>query len=217
MRFLITAGPTREYLDTIRFISNASTGLTGFEIAREAARRGHQTVLVAGPTSLADPQGVEVVRVTSAEEMLQAVMQHLPESSVVIGTAAVCDWRPSYTFPHKRPKEDGPPVLSLEPTPDILKEVGKRKEGRLVIGFALEDTEGRSKALQKLKRKNMDYIVLNGPQNLGAPEGTYEIIDSKGAIWSLGKLAKTEFASVLVSLALQGTDALAGFPRLAPP
>ncbi len=206
-RFLITAGPTREYIDTVRFVTNASTGRTGYEIAREAVRRGNEVVLVTGPTSL-PPPACRVMAVVSAEEMAVAVLENLPASDVVIGTAAVCDWRPEQRAAHKLAKQGSALAIPWVRTPDILDLVGKQKGGRLVVGFALEDARPHQKAAEKLRAKNLDYIVLNGPENLGSLGGSYELLATGGRSWSLGHLAKTDLASLLVDLALKGEHVL---------
>jgi phosphopantothenoylcysteine decarboxylase / phosphopantothenate---cysteine ligase len=209
-RFLVTAGPTREYIDSVRFLTNASTGRTGYLIAEEAARRGAPVVLIAGPTALPPPAGVTVTPVVSAEEMARAVMNELPASDVVIGTAAVADWRPAERAPTKLSKQRGELRIRWVKTPDILELAGRRKEERLLIGFALEDENPREKALEKLERKNLDYIVLNGPENLGSEGGTYELLGTGGRSWPLGYQTKEKLARLLVSLALEGESALRG-------
>ncbi|MDD5423524.1 MAG: phosphopantothenoylcysteine decarboxylase [Candidatus Omnitrophica bacterium] len=157
---LITAGPTRERIDPVRFISNYSTGTFGYEIAREAKRRGKRVVLISGPTSLKAPSGVKVINAESASEMLKAVMKNLASAECVIMAAAVSDWRVRREAGSKIKRRGGAMRLELVENPDILREAGRKKHGTLV-GFALE-TEGLEKnAARKLKEKRLDLIVAN--------------------------------------------------------
>ncbi|HAK97612.1 MAG TPA: hypothetical protein DCM87_22130 [Planctomycetes bacterium] len=208
MRFLVTTGPTREYLDSVRYLSNGSTGATGFRIAEEAARRGGDVVVIAGTVSAAPPAGLEVIRVVSAAEMCDAVLSRLSSSDVLIGAAAVCDWQPAHRAPRKLAKLDGLEVRWV-PTPDILERAGAQKGSRLHIGFALEDAGGLSSAAQKLARKNLDYIVLNGPEAIGSRGGSYQLLARSGGMWHFEYLTKEMLAALVIDLALQGESALA--------
>lgn len=203
-RFLVTAGPTREYLDTVRFVSNGATGRTGFLLAAEAVRRGHEAILVSGPTVLPDPAGVRVLRVVSADDMARAVFDHLERTDVLVGTAAVCDWRPAVRSSHKLSKQSGAPAFEWVRTPDIMALAGERKGKRLHLGFALEDDRARERAAEKLRAKNLDYIVLNSPENLGTEDGAYELLARNGRSLPLGRRSKQELAAFLVDLALTG-------------
>jgi len=209
-RFLVTAGPTREYIDTVRFLSNASSGRTGYLIAGEAFRRGNEVVLVSGPTSIPPPEGPRVVEITSAEEMAEAVLRHLPSADVVIGCAAVCDWKPESRSERKLGKRDGDLEIRWVRTADVMRLVGERKGGRLLIGFALEDFSPRENAFRKAVEKNLDYVVLNGPENMNAPSGAYELLSRTGRLWPLGVLTKKKLAELLVDLALRGEESLPG-------
>jgi phosphopantothenoylcysteine decarboxylase/phosphopantothenate--cysteine ligase len=165
-RLLVTAGPTFEPIDAVRFVGNRSSGKMGFLLAEEASRRGASVVLVSGPTYLPDPPGVEVVRVETAEEMRDAVLARFEDADGLVKAAAVSDWRPKERVESKLNKEEGPPELFLEPTPDILRELGERKGDRVLIGFAAE-TGGLEKAgRQKLREKRLDLVVVN---EVGAP------------------------------------------------
>lgn len=208
-RFLITTGPTREHIDSVRFLSNGSTGATGFLIAEEARRRGNEVIVVAGPATHPPPRGVRVIDVVSAAEMCAAVLANLQWADVLIGAAAVCDWQPVRCAAHKLSKLDG---FSVEwvPTPDILQSAGERKGERLHIGFALEDADGLSKAADKLKRKNLDYIVLNAPTAIGSRGGAYQLLARGGGMWHFEYLTKEMLAALLVDLALEGETALKG-------
>lgn len=168
MRVLVTAGPTREPIDAVRFLSNASSGKMGFACARAAARAGHDVTLVTGPVALPDPSGLRTVRVTTAEEMYRAVMKAYPRTDAVIMTAAVGDYRPAEPFAGKLKKSAGSVTLRLVRTRDILKALGDRKGGRILVGFALEVQDAVHQALLKYKKKNLDLIVLNTPRTFAA-------------------------------------------------
>lgn len=170
---LITAGPTREELDPVRFLSNYSSGKMGYAIARAARRRGARVLLVSGPTALEPPVGVEYCAVTSAEQMRQAVLERLAESSVIVKAAAVADYRPTGRVGQKIKKHDGPlPTLGLEQTPDILAELGGMKAQRLLVGFAAETEQVLEHARRKLEAKNLDLIVAN---DVSAADAGFEV------------------------------------------
>jgi phosphopantothenoylcysteine decarboxylase / phosphopantothenate---cysteine ligase len=168
VNILISAGPTREYFDSVRFISNPSSGKMGYALAVEAARRGHRVTLVSGPVSLDPPRGVKVVRVVSAAEMAAACKKAFRGADAVFMTAAVCDYRPRDKVGYKRPKKARTVRVDLEPTEDIAAALGRRKGRRLLIAFAMEDHDPHAHAERKLRRKNSDLIVLNGPENVGS-------------------------------------------------
>lgn len=174
MNLLVSAGPTREHFDSVRFISNPSSGKMGYAIAGEAARRGHRVTLVSGPVSIAPPAGVTLVRVTSAAEMAKACKAAFKPADAAVMTAAVCDYRPVERLAHKRPKRQTQFRLLLEPTEDIAAALGKRKAGRVLVGFAMEDHDPRPHAERKLQRKNCDLIVLNGLENVGSDQASVE-------------------------------------------
>jgi phosphopantothenoylcysteine decarboxylase/phosphopantothenate--cysteine ligase len=165
---LVTAGPTREYLDAVRFISNPSSGKMGFACARAAARAGHEVTLVTGPVSLPDPPGLRTIRVVSADDMYRAVMKVYTKSDAVIMTAAVGDYRPAERFVGKLKKNAATLTLKLVRTRDILRALGERKERRILVGFALEVQDAVHQALVKYKKKNLDYVVLNSPRTFAA-------------------------------------------------
>ncbi|HUA22116.1 MAG TPA: bifunctional phosphopantothenoylcysteine decarboxylase/phosphopantothenate--cysteine ligase CoaBC [Bryobacteraceae bacterium] len=158
---LITAGPTQEPLDPVRFISNRSSGKMGYALAEAAARRGAEVILVSGPVQLPDPSGVHVVHVRTAIEMHDAVMEHLAEAGIIIKAAAVADYHLSHVPQHKVKKTAMRMSLELDPTPDILAELGRKKGDRLLIGFAAETERLVESARQKLASKNCDMIVAN--------------------------------------------------------
>ncbi|HUA14278.1 MAG TPA: bifunctional phosphopantothenoylcysteine decarboxylase/phosphopantothenate--cysteine ligase CoaBC [Verrucomicrobiae bacterium] len=157
---LITAGPTREKIDPVRYLTNRSSGRMGYSLAEAALRRGARVLLVSGPTSITPPGAAELIRVESAQEMRDAVLDLLPRAGIVIKTAAVSDYRPKTSAPQKI-KRKGPLALDLEPTPDILKELSSRERAQLVIGFAAETDNVLENARQKLVSKNLDAIVVN--------------------------------------------------------
>jgi phosphopantothenoylcysteine decarboxylase / phosphopantothenate---cysteine ligase len=157
---LITAGPTREKVDPVRYLTNRSSGRMGYALVEAALRRGARVLLVTGPTTLTPPGSAEVTRVESAEEMRDSVLRLLPQASVVVKTAAVSDYRPKAAAGQKI-KRKGPMTLDLEATPDILREITARKESRIVIGFAAETENALENARQKLVAKNVDAIVVN--------------------------------------------------------
>lgn len=157
---LITAGPTREMIDPVRYLTNRSSGRMGYALAEAALRRGARVLLVSGPTSLTPPGAAEVTHVQSADEMRDAVLKLLPQSSVIIKTAAVSDYRPKSAAPQKL-KRKGAMSLELEATSDILKELAQKKASQIVVGFAAETENVLENARQKLVSKNLDAIVVN--------------------------------------------------------
>jgi len=161
MNLLITAGPTREHLDPVRFLSNRSTGKMGFAVAQAAAERGHSVTLVAGPVALATPHGVTRVDVTSAREMLAAVERLLPQHDALIMSAAVADWRPAQEADAKLKKSEMNPTFQLVPNPDILKTIAPLKGRRIFVGFAAETGDPLAEAQRKLTAKGLDLIIAN--------------------------------------------------------
>ena len=157
---LITAGPTREKIDPVRYLTNRSSGRMGYALAEAALRRGARVLLVSGPTALTAPASAELTRVESTEQMRDAVLNLLPQASIVIKTAAVCDYRPKSTAGQKM-KRKGPMTLELEPTPDILKDISLKKGTQILVGFAAETENVLENARQKLVSKNLDAIVVN--------------------------------------------------------
>lgn len=198
---LVTAGPTREHIDPVRFLSNASSGRMGFAVAQEAARRGLRVVLVTGPVALEDPRGVEVVRVVSAEEMAAAVVRAHPEAGIVVAAAAVADFRPARRLDRKLSKEEGLAVEWVR-TPDILAEIAPRKGDRVHVGFALETGPLEEAAGEKLRRKALDLIVANGPANIGAECGSFLILDAAGGGETLADATKEEVAARILDRSL---------------
>src|SRR2546426_500773 len=157
---LVTAGPTREKVDPVRYLTNRSSGRMGYALAEAASRRGARVLLVSGPTALTPPGAAEVTQIESAEQMRQAVLKLLPEATVVIKTAAVSDYRPKSTASQKI-KRTGPMSLELEPTVDILAEIVRHKDSQIVVGFAAETQNALENARKKLASKSLDAIVVN--------------------------------------------------------
>lgn len=173
VRVLITAGGTQEPIDPVRYIGNRSSGKMGFALATEAAARGAEVVLVAGPVALkVDQPGISRIDVTTAAEMATVCHEHASRSQVIIMCAAVADFRPKTTAAQKIKKHAGPPSIELERTEDILDSLGKaKKPGQTLVGFALETTNALTNAQEKLSRKNADLLVLNSMQDAGAGFG----------------------------------------------
>jgi len=204
---LVSAGPTREFLDPIRFLSNPSSGKMGYALATAARARGARVILVSGPTSLLAPFGVEVEAVRSAGEMRRAMLKHLPEADIVIKAAAVADYRPTRFSPSKMKKTKERLSLELERTPDILKEIGKKKGKRILIGFAAETEELVENARGKLWEKNLDLIVAN---EIGQSQGGFaqetnqvKIIDREGGVEVLPLLPKAQVAEIILERAME--------------
>jgi phosphopantothenoylcysteine decarboxylase/phosphopantothenate--cysteine ligase len=201
-RVLVTAGPTREAIDPVRFITNPSSGKMGYAIARVAAMRGAEVTLVSGPTALSPPDGVRLIRVTSAAEMAEAVLAEMDGHQVIIKTAAVADFRPMAVSDRKIKKEDAEMVIRLERTQDILKALGERKNRQILVGFAAETHDMESFARGKLAAKNLDMIVAN---HIGSPEAGFQADTNRatflfrdGRREEIGLMPKTELAGILL-------------------
>lgn len=203
-RVLVTAGPTQEPLDPVRYLSNRSSGKMGYAIAEAAARAGADTLLISGPTALTCPPGVRRVEVMTAEEMYQAVMQNLEKMDVIIKAAAVADYRPVHVSESKLKKEGETVVWELERTPDIAEAVGRRKGTRFLVGFAAETDEVEVHAKEKLMKKNLDLVVGNNVSEPGAgfdhDTNIVTVWDKDGEVLRLPQLTKREVASRLVTL-----------------
>jgi phosphopantothenoylcysteine decarboxylase/phosphopantothenate--cysteine ligase len=197
VKLLVTAGPTREALDPVRFLSNRSSGKMGFALARAAVRRGAEVTLVSGPCALPDPPGAAVVRVESAAEMAKAVFAHAPKARAILMAAAVADFAPRKAAGRKLKKTSGVPEIRFVPTQDILATLGLRKGGALLIGFAAETGDPVSAAKEKLSRKRLDLVVAN---DVTAPGAGFEVdtnqvrlVDAQG-VEALPLLQKGEVA-----------------------
>jgi len=204
---LVTAGPTREALDPVRFLANRSSGKMGYCLAEAALRRGARVILVSGPTDLKVPESAEWIPVSTAEEMRRAVRERAVESDIVVMAAAVADYRPAAAQASKIKRGDGPFTLELEPTPDILAELGREKCSRILIGFAAETDRLAENARAKLARKGADMIVANDVTQEGAGfDGDTNIVTlfvGDGREIPLPKLTKLEVANRILDAALQ--------------
>ena len=199
---VVTAGPTREKIDPVRFISNHSTGKMGYALAEEAKKQGAHVVLVSGPVELPAPLGLDVVKVESAEEMYNAVLKYYDTADVVIKTAAVADYRPKITYDHKVKKQAGDSSIELERTKDILLELGKRKKNQVLVGFAAETENIEEYARKKLTAKNADMIVANNVKAEGAGFGTdtniVTLFKRSGSVLDLPLMSKSEVAKRII-------------------
>jgi phosphopantothenoylcysteine decarboxylase/phosphopantothenate--cysteine ligase len=198
LKALVTAGPTREPLDPVRFISNPSTGLMGYTIARALCERGADVTLISGPTHLTAPAGVKTVSVTTADEMYSAVLERYDQNRLVIKTAAVSDFRPLKKDLQKVKKTEAALTLELAVNRDILLELGRQKGNRILVGFAAETEDAVDNAHDKLLRKNLDLIIVNNLNEPGAgfavQTNRVSIIDCSGAVEELPLLEKEEVA-----------------------
>ncbi|MDE0737873.1 MAG: hypothetical protein OSB83_01560 [Planctomycetota bacterium] len=197
-RCLILAGPTREYIDPVRYISNASSGLQGMALAEEALGRGYEVELILGPAEYDPPAGATVINVVSAAEMLAAARKRHPSCAVLIGAAAVSDFRPETPHSSKRKSGGDDLDLKLEATEDILALLGREKNSRVHAGFALETEDHLANARGKLEAKNLDWIVVNDAAAIGRESGDYHILGADGSEHPLGRLSKRELASELL-------------------
>jgi phosphopantothenoylcysteine decarboxylase/phosphopantothenate--cysteine ligase len=206
VRVLVTAGPTHEPIDPVRFIGNRSSGTMGVAVAAEAARRGADVTIVLGPGTVSPPLGVDVVRVETADEMHAAVAGRSLDADVVVMAAAVADFRPKSIADTKLKKEAGVPELVLEPTPDIVAELGERKRaGQIVVGFAAETTDAETAGSEKLRRKHLDLLVANlvGRAGTGFGSSTNDaaIIGPTGTVEPMRTWTKAELARAILDRA----------------
>lgn len=210
LHVLVSAGPTREYLDPVRFLSNESSGRMGFAVASAAHAAGHRVTLVAGPVNLETPAGVKRIDVESAREMLAACVRAFRSADAVIMTAAVADYRPRKRLSGKWRAKDGRSgraTIDLVENPDILATLGRakakgrgKKPPRTVIGFALETGSGTKRALAKLARKHADWIVLNDASALNADRSSATILAPDGSSLHIARRSKRDIARALVAL-----------------
>ena len=207
LKVLVTAGPTQEAVDPVRYITNHSTGKMGYALAQVCARRGASVTLVSGPTALKRPQFVDIVNVKSAEEMYEAVTERAPEQDIIIKAAAVADYRPKQESSEKIKKKEGALALEMERTKDILASLGERRQpGQFLCGFAMETRDLLENARQKLKKKHADMIVANSLREEGAGFGgstnVVTLITEKEEL-SLGRMSKEETASKIIDKILE--------------
>jgi phosphopantothenoylcysteine decarboxylase/phosphopantothenate--cysteine ligase len=200
MRILVTAGPTREHIDDVRFISNPSSGRMGYTVAEAAAKRGHEVDLISGPVEMEPPEGVHTVCVTSAAEMLDAVLERIGEMDVLIMAAAVSDWRPKERFAGKISKETDTSSMELVLNPDILLEATSQNPDMLAVAFALEREMDVESALAKMKKKGAGLVVLNTVEAMGAYIADFAVYSRQGDPIVTGRRSKEELAESLLDL-----------------
>lgn len=193
-KVLVSAGPTREAIDPVRYISNASSGRMGYALAKAARRRGAEVVLISGPSSLPRPSDITFVPVVSAEEMYDACIRYYPQSTLVIMAAAVADYRPKKTYPTKMKKDATSLTLEMERTADVLKYMGNKKKDQFLVGFALETENLEENAKKKLGEKNLDLVIANSPVGLDSMLNQVTIINKDNDIEVLPPLPKDEVA-----------------------
>lgn len=182
-RILITSGPTRQYLDPVRYLTNGSSGRMGKALAEAALALGHEVVIVSGPVIVDYPAAARVVPIISTEELLEACQREFASCDGVIGAAAPCDYRPMKVETHKIAKTGEPLMLQLIETPDVMATLGAtKKPGQWLVGFALETDDQRFRALTKAEKKSCDLMVLNGPAAMDALDNTVEVLDRSGTV-----------------------------------
>ncbi len=202
MHILITAGGTREYIDPVRFISNASSGRMGYALAHAAIQTGHKVTLITAPTSQREPNGAKLVRIETAAQMFDAVKKHFERCDCLIMAAAVADYTPARPGKNKMQKTNKPLTIKLKPTADILKWAGKHKrKNQIVVGFALEEKNLRRNAEKKLKDKNLDMIIANTPAAIDAEKTTIQIKTLSSGWTKIENAAKTAIAKRIIRLA----------------
>ncbi|MDL2342679.1 bifunctional phosphopantothenoylcysteine decarboxylase/phosphopantothenate--cysteine ligase CoaBC, partial [Deinococcus sp. MIMF12] len=202
LHVVVSAGPTREYLDPVRFISNPSSGKMGFAVAQEARDRGARVTLMTGPVTLPDPPGVTVRRIETALELRDAVLDAAQDAHIVVMTAAVADYRAAERAGEKQAKVAGDVTVSLTPNPDILAELGREKGERVLVGFAMETHAGVERAAAKAGRKNADFILLNYPTRegtaFGGDDNEVTLVRPDGSHEAWPRLSKREVARRLL-------------------
>ncbi|SMB88585.1 bifunctional phosphopantothenoylcysteine decarboxylase/phosphopantothenate--cysteine ligase CoaBC [Deinococcus hopiensis] len=202
LHVVVSAGPTREYLDPVRFISNPSSGKMGFAVAQEARNRGARVTLVTGPVNLPNPLGVEVVRIETALELRDAILLASEQADLVVMTAAVADYRAAERAGEKQAKVAGDVTVLLTPNPDILAELGQNKGDRVLVGFAMETHAGVERAALKAQRKNADFILLNYPTRegtaFGGDDNEVTLVRPDGSHEAWPRLSKREVARRLL-------------------
>jgi phosphopantothenoylcysteine decarboxylase/phosphopantothenate--cysteine ligase len=213
IRCLVTAGPTREYFDPVRFLSNPSSGKMGYALAAAAAEHGWDVELISGPVALPVPGNVRIERVVTGQQMYDAVSSRFPQCDILIMTAAIMDYRPRKIADHKIKKYELEMVIEMEPVVDVLATVARQRGHQLVVGFAAETNNLEAYAMEKLHGKNADFIVANrigGEQSaFGRDENEVQVFSRKGEQWKMGPMPKGELARQLVELFSQHLPAAA--------
>ena len=200
-KILITSGPTRQFLDPVRYLTNSSSGQMGVALAQAALRAGHEVTIVTGPVHVDYPKEAEIIPVTTTDEMLQASQEAFEKCDGVIGAAAPCDYQPMKVSDTKLSKTGAPLVMHLVETPDVIATLGAGKRAdQWAVGFALETDDIRFKALTKLEKKCCDLIVLNGPEAINSPRNSIEIIDREGETTACCSGTKQEVAEEILAV-----------------
>ena len=208
-RILITSGPTREYFDPVRYLTNGSSGRMGAALAEAVLRQGDVPVIVSGPVAIAYPVTAEVHWVETTEQMKKSCQELFPQCVGVIGAAAPCDFQPTVFSEQKiaKPKDGSAITFQLTETPDILAALGKMKRpDQWSVAFALETENGRHKALEKLKQKNCDFVVLNAPDSINKDEASFEVFDRTGERRKHFTGSKQVFAEELLRTLARNTE-----------
>ncbi|MDR1695368.1 MAG: hypothetical protein LBR69_01870 [Endomicrobium sp.] len=202
LTFLITSGSTKEYIDPVRFIGNDSSGKMGTELARQALRKKHKVIFITGKSEIkletSLPEPVEIIKTVSASDMFKAVKENFKKADIIIGAAAVADFRPVSRSRHKIKKESALPVIKLKKNPDIIAYCGKNKKKQVVAGFALETQNLVLNAQKKLKRKNLDLIAANGSRSLGSDKTAVCLISPELGVKSLKQASKNIIAGKII-------------------
>jgi phosphopantothenoylcysteine decarboxylase/phosphopantothenate--cysteine ligase len=214
IRWIVTAGPTCEDIDPVRFISNRSSGTMGYALAEAASARGDDVELISGPVALTPPPGCLPTHVRTTRQMYEAVLERFDGTDVVVMAAAVADFRPRRRAERKMKKLGGTITLELEPTEDILAELGRRKRSQILVGFALESPDDpaetgadratdsmRENARRKLEEKNLDLVALNGPAAIGAAVSALSVLQRDRTWTELGNAPKDAHARAIVDIA----------------
>jgi phosphopantothenoylcysteine decarboxylase/phosphopantothenate--cysteine ligase len=208
-RILITSGPTRQYLDPVRYLTNASSGRMGRALTEAALALGHEVVVVSGPVEIDYPPAARVVPVVSTEEMLAASAAEFEACDGLIGAAAPCDYRPVRVESHKINKTGQPIDLHLVETDDVVATLGAKKAGRWVVGFALETEDNRLRALAKLEKKFCDLIISNTPAAISSPDNEVEVLTPSGEILATvggtKELVAARILAIIEALLIEGT------------
>jgi phosphopantothenoylcysteine decarboxylase/phosphopantothenate--cysteine ligase len=214
-RILITSGPTRQYLDPVRYLTNASSGRMGRELAAAALELGHEVIVVSGPVSIEYPAAAAVRPVVSTEDLLAACTELFPQCDGAIGAAAPCDYRPLRVEEHKIAKTGQPLVLNLVETPDVMATLGSGKRpGQWLVGFALETEDQRFRALTKLIKKSCDLIVLNGTAAIDAADNQVEVLERSGAVVAAFAGSKQSVARGILATVQERLIAPSAAPRM---
>lgn len=210
MKFVVTAGPTREPLDPVRYLSNRSSGKMGYAIAAAALEENHDVTLISGPVALAAPPGAELVRVTTADEMFDAAIAQLDDCDILVMCAAVCDYKPAHYTAQKMKKERGPFSLPLEPTRDVLASLTSVKHSCFIVGFAAETQDLVTNAKRKLAEKNCDMVVANDVSRadvgMDSDDNELLIFFRNGAQENIPRANKTDLARELLKIILDARE-----------